>query len=110
MGFRAWIVAAALLVDMTAQQTGVLRITVTIVDAGGNARAVPRHALLISGNPATAPPQRTVTALDGTAQVHLRPGNYTVESDQPLILEGLAYQWSLTLDVAAGGVTPLELT
>jgi S1-C subfamily serine protease len=110
MGFRAWLFVAALLLDVVAQPAGVLRIKVTILDADRGAIPVPRHALLVSGNPGTAPPQRTVTGLDGSAQLHLRPGNYTVESDQPLVFHGKAYQWSQTLDVAAGGVTSLELT
>ena len=67
---------------------------------------MPRHALLISDNPASAPPQRTLTALDGTAEVRLRAGNYTVESDQPLIFQGKAYQWIQTLDIAAGTGEP----
>ena len=111
MGFRAGLVAAALLLDIAAQQQpGVLHITVTIVDADHHARPVPRHALLISDNPASAAPRRTVTALDGTAEVRLRPGNYTVESDEPLIFQGKTYQWAQTLDIAPGRVTSLELT
>lgn len=96
--------------DEAAQPTGILHIKITIVDADQQARPVPRHALLISENPTSAAPQRAVTALDGTAQLHLRPGNYTVESDQPLILQGKAYEWSRTLDVPAGKTTSLELT
>jgi len=109
MGFRACLVAA-LLLDVSAQTLGVLRIKVTIVDADGHARPVPHHALLISENPSSAPPQRAVTALDGTAEVRLRPGNYTVESDQPLVFQGKAYEWRQTLDVASGQVTSLVLT
>ena len=43
-------------------------------------------------------------------EVRLRPGNYTVESDEPLIFQGKAYEWRQTLDVAPGRVTSLELT
>lgn len=93
-----------------AQQAGVLHITVTIGDAGSQARPVPRHALLVSENPTSSAPQRVITALDGSARITLRPGNYTVESDQPLIFHGKAYQWTRTLDVAAGRTTLLELT
>jgi S1-C subfamily serine protease len=110
MGFRAWLVAAALLLDAVAQPFDVLRITVTIVDADGHARPVPRHALLISENPSSAAPRRAVTALDGTVEVRLRPGNYTVESDEPLIFQGKAYEWRQTLDVVSGRVASLELT
>jgi S1-C subfamily serine protease len=110
MGVRAAVVAAALLLNVTAQPLGVLRIKVTIVDADRNVRPVPRHALLISENPTSAAPQRAVTALDGTAEVHLRAGNYTVESDQPLTFQGKSYEWSQALDVVAGRVASLELT
>lgn len=110
MGFRAAVLAAALFLEPTAQSLGVLRIKVAIVDAGGRARPVPRHALLISENPSNAAPRRVITSLDGTAEINLRPANYTVESDEPLIFQGKAYQWTQTLDVAAGRTTPVEFT
>ena len=56
------------------QTPSVLHIKVVLVDAERKATPVPRHALLISDNPASAPPRRIVTALDGTADVRLRPG------------------------------------
>lgn len=92
------------------QQIGLLKIKVTVVDAQGQVRPVPRHALLISDNPASAAPQRVVTKIDGTAEARLRAGNYTIESDQPLIFQGKSYEWRQTLDVAPGRDTPLELT
>ena len=61
------------------QALGVLHIKVTLTDAARALVPVPRHALLISDNPATSTPRRVVTAADGTAEVRLRPGNYTVE-------------------------------
>jgi len=70
---------------------------------------VPRHVLLVSDNPSTSPPREVVTKADGTADVKLPPGNYTVESDKPLVFQGKAYQWTMTLDVPAGD-TVLELT
>jgi S1-C subfamily serine protease len=92
------------------QALSVLHIKVVLIDADRKATPVPRHALLISDNPGTAPPRRIVTALDGTADVRLRPGNYTVESDQPVAFQGKAYQWTKTLDVAAGRDAVIELT
>ena len=55
-------------------------------------------------------PRRIVTALDGTADVRLRPGNYTVESDRPVAFQGKAYQWTQIVDIAAGRDAVLELT
>ena len=92
------------------QATGVLHIKVTLVDADGKVTPVPRCALLISDNPATTAPRRIVTALDGTAEVKLRTGNYTVESDQPVAFQEHAYEWRQTLDIAAGRDAVLELT
>ncbi len=81
-----------------------------MVDAERKATPVPRHALLVSDNPASAPPRQIVTALDGTADVRLRPGNYTVESDRPVVFHGKAYQWTQMVDIVAGRDAVLELT
>jgi hypothetical protein len=88
----------------------VLHIKVVLIDAERKATPVPRYALLVSDNPASAPPRRIVTALDGTVDVRLRPGNYTVESDQPMVFQGKAYIWTQTVDIAAGRDAALELT
>jgi S1-C subfamily serine protease len=74
------------------------------------ATPVIRHALLISDNPATSEPRRVLTAMDGTVQVRLRPGSYTVESDRPQAFLGQAYQWTQIVEVAAGRDTTLELS
>ena len=92
------------------QDVAILRIKVTVVDPDGRVRPVPRHALLISDNPTSAAPRRVVTSPEGVAEVRLPPGNYTVESDQPLVFQGKAYEWRQTLDVARGKDTVLELT
>jgi hypothetical protein len=92
------------------QTLGVLHIKVTLTDAARATVPVPHHALLISDNPATATPRRVVTKDDGTADVRLPPGNYTVESDEPFAFGGKGYQWTETLDVPAGRDVVLELT
>jgi len=97
-------------VTVTARQATVLRVKVTVLDADQRPKPVPRHALLISDNPATAAPARVVTSPDGTAEIHLRPGNYTIESDEPLIFQGKSYEWRQTIDVPSGRTTLLELT
>lgn len=109
---RALVLSASLLVvaHTAAQELRVLHITVVLRDADRKATPVPHHALLISDNPATASPRRIVTGRDGTADVRLRPGNYTVESDEPVAFRGKAYQWTQTLDVVAGRDSTLELT
>src|ERR1051325_6813795 len=109
---RGLLVLAALLAGLSpaAQESSVLHIKVVLVDAAGKATPVPRHALLISDNPATATPRRVVTTSDGTADVRLRPGNYTVESDTPVVFQGKAFHWTQTLDIAAGRDAGLDLT
>lgn len=92
------------------QEPGILHITIVLAGADRQATPVPRHALLISDNPSSAPPRRVVTGLDGSVDVRLRPGNYTVESEKPVTFDGKAYQWIQTLDVAAGKGAVLELT
>ena len=91
-------------------ELSVLHIKVTVVDPDGKATPVPRHALLISDNPASAPPRRIVTTLDGVADIHLRPGSYTVESDKPFAFHGKAYDWTQIVNVRAGRDATLELT
>jgi hypothetical protein len=93
-----------------AQRLSVLHIKVVLTDADGKTTPVPRHALLISDNPASAAPRLVVTGADGTADVKLRPGNYTVESDHPVAFNGKAYEWVQTLDIVAGRDAVLELT
>src|SRR5262245_27109730 len=61
------------------QGLSVLHLKVILTDAAGAATPVPRHVLLVSENPASATPRRVVTGLDGTVDVRLKPGNYTVE-------------------------------
>jgi S1-C subfamily serine protease len=111
--FRALIVAMPFFITpapISGQALGVVHIKVVLVDAEGKVTPVPRHALLISDNPPTAVPRRVVTRADGTVDVNLRPGNYTVESDAPVAFTGKAYEWTQTIDVVAGRDVMLELT
>ena len=92
------------------QTPSVLHIKVVVVDATRKATPVPRHALLVSDNPSTAPPRRVVTTLDGTADLRLPPGNYTVESERPVTFDGKAYQWTQIVDIRSGQDLLVELT
>ena len=92
------------------QALPVLHIRAVLTDANGQATPVARHALLISDNPPTREPRRVVTSIDGTADVRLRPGNYTVESDAPVRFQGTAYHWTRTVAVVDGRESVLELT
>jgi len=85
------------------QTLAVLHIRAVLADATGQTTPVARHALLISDNPPTREPRRVVTTIDGTADVRLRPGSYTVESDEPVAFQGKAYHWTQAVDVSRGG-------
>src|SRR5512145_113846 len=97
-------------VPASGQALSVLHIKVVLVDAERKATPVPRHGLLVSDNPASATPRLVVTGLDGTVDVKLRPGSYTVESDRAVAFHGKAYQWTQMVDIVAGRDTVLELT
>lgn len=108
---HAWLLAALIVVPgvLSGQAPGVLRVTVTLRD-GQTPTPVPRHALLISDNPATAGPKRVLTRADGTVEVTLAPGLYTVESDRPVMFLGRAYQWTEMVDVVTGRDVVLRLS
>jgi hypothetical protein len=110
LGVRGVLLAALILTGFAQQQPGLLRVRITVVDVNQQTRPVPRHTLLISDNPTTSAPQQAITNADGTAEIRLRPGNYTVESDEPLIFQGKSYEWRQTLDVPAGQTTVIEFT
>lgn len=92
-----------------AQDTGVLRIRVALPDGAGGLIPMPRVLLLVSDNPSTSEPRRVRTLADGTIELKLKPGSYTVESDQPLSLAGRLFAWTEMIDVVAGRDTTLEL-
>ena len=108
---KALVAALVMLASAAAaQDVGVLRVTVVLADADGNATPIPRVLLLVSDNPATSEPRRVRTGADGSVELKLRPGNYTVETDQPVSLGGQAYGWIQMIDVAAGREVVLALT
>jgi hypothetical protein len=100
----------ALTLAASAQEIGVLRISVVLTDAEGNATPIPRAQLLISDNPSSREPRRLRTGADGTVEIKLPAGNYTVESDLPVTLAGRSFIWTQILDVPAGRETVLALT
>jgi S1-C subfamily serine protease len=107
------LVAAVLLalpILLQGQPTAVLRIVVSLPDETRQPIPVGRHALLVSDNPSTTVPRRVLTGPDGSVEVQLAPGNYTVESDRPVTFAGKAYQWTMMVDVLAGGRDTLALT
>lgn len=109
LAIAALAAVAVLSSALVAQTQGVLHIRVTLTDTAGVSTPVPRHALLVSDNPATSSPRRVVTGPDGRVDVRLRPGSYTIESEEPVAFGGAGYEWVRTLDVLAGAEVVLEL-
>lgn len=116
--FRRLVLAIVVLLTapiVAGQVLSVLRIKVVIVDGNGQAMPVPHYRLQISDNPASAPPRRVITSLEGVVEVRLPPGTYTVESERPFApggpggKDGKSYQWTMVVDVAIGRDTTLEL-
>jgi S1-C subfamily serine protease len=92
------------------QDTGVLRIRVVLADATGALTPIPRVLLLVSDNPATDEPKRVRTTADGTVELKLKAGSYTIESDEAISFGGSAYTWTEDVDVVAGRQIVLDLT
>jgi hypothetical protein len=101
---------ALLLSLASAQDPRMLRVRVVLVDASGVATPIPRLVLLVSDDPPTAEPRRVRTGADGTVELKLAPGSYTVELDEPIAFRGKAYTWTQIVEVAAGRDTVLDLT
>ncbi len=106
----ALMLALALRGVAAAQGQGTLHVSVTLLDADQKRLPVPGHGLLISDNPATSAPRRVVTGPDGRVDVRLKPGNYSVESDEPVAFGGRSYEWTLDVDVPQGGEATLVMT
>jgi hypothetical protein len=52
---------------------------------------------------------RAKTTADGSVSLSLTPGDYIVESEKPLIVNGNSYEWSVKLKVESGSTVSLEL-
>lgn len=97
--------AGLVLALLSVQDAGVLRIRVVI-----DGTPMPHVVLLVSDNPSTSEPRRVRTGSDGTVDVKVTPGLYTVESDRPLAFGGKAYSWTQMVTVSGAAPTAVELT
>lgn len=111
IGGRSFVAAVVLVsIALAGQDAGVLRVRITLPGPDGQPTPVARHSLLISDNPVTGAPRLVRTDTNGTVDVKLQPGSYTVESERAVMFENKAYEWFQTLDVPAEGVVTLELS
>jgi hypothetical protein len=110
MMIRSLALALVVLIAPAVQAVSVLHIKVAVVDANGQSMPVPRFRLQVSDNPPSALPKRIITSLDGTVDVRLPAGTYSVESERPLIVGGKSYQWSVVVEVALSRDSRIELT
>lgn len=104
----AWVTAGTAALQSPA--SGVLLLEVSAGTNEHGTAVARRHALLVSDNPPSRSPWRVVTGLDGKGKLTLPPGNYTIESEEPLVAQGRTYEWRQDVDVTAGGSTTVQLT
>lgn len=104
------IILSLLLTLAAVQDTGTLRVRVTLNDASGVSTPLARILLLVSNNPSIDEPRRVRTAADGTVELTLAPGSYTVELDEPISFRGKAFTWTQIVEVRGGRDTILDLT
>src|ERR1044072_6936850 len=88
------------------QRLGKVTIKVTLNDNLGQ-----NFALVIKklNNESVISAIRAKTTADGSVSLSLTPGDYVVESEKPLIVNGKSYEWSLKLKVESGSTASLEL-
>jgi len=101
---------ALLLALAAGQGGGTLRVRVVLVDVSGVATPIPRLTLLVSDNPPIDEPRRVRTTAEGSIELKLPAGSYTVELDEPVGFRGKAYTWTQIVEVTAGRETVLDLT
>lgn len=101
---------AILLALAAGQGTGTLRVRVLLVDATGVATPIPRLTLLVSDDPPINEPRRVRTTAEGSIELQLPAGSYTVELDEAVGFRGKAYTWTQIVNVTAGRETVLDLT
>ena len=90
-------VALATLVSVLPQEAAVqdgrsvLQIKVVLMDGERKPMPVPRYVLLVSDDPPTHHRAGSRRRTMAPRVCSLRPGSYTVESDQPVTFQGKAY-------------------
>jgi S1-C subfamily serine protease len=87
---------------------GTLVITAALVDRDMQVRAVPLHALLLTGAGSDTLAIRTAT--DGSASLSVPPGTYTLTSVAPTEFQGHRYRWKVGLTITAVTTTAVALT
>lgn len=93
---------------------GKVVIKVTLNDNEKTANLVQNFGLVIkklnNDSPETAISAiRVKTTADGSVSLSLIPGDYVVESEKPLIVNGKSYEWSVKLKVEPGSTASLEI-
>src|SRR5438876_9916280 len=86
---------------------GNIVITAALVDRDMQVRAVPLHALLLTGAGSDTLAIRTAT--DGSASLSVPPGTYTLTSVAPTEFQGHRYRWKLGLTITAVTSTAVAL-
>lgn len=103
--------AVALAIPVCAQSPEKVIVKVTVVDDGLNLKNVPKFSLIVqrNGDPITAA-TKISTSADGTVELALSPGRYTVVSEKPLSFQNRSFTWEQAFLVERGNVTTIELS
>jgi S1-C subfamily serine protease len=85
-----------------------VKIHAVLVDKDLNQKPVPFLAVTFHDSN-DSPESHAKTGLDGTAQIELAPGHYTLFTDKPIELGGKRYFWNFEVDVK-GSEHSIDLT
>ncbi len=83
-------------------------VTVALVDKELNLKPVPKFPLTVRSSDDKA--VSVTTSFEGTAEVALAPGNYTIRSAKPLEFDGSSYSWDHAFIVEPGKTGNIELS
>ena len=91
------------------QDAAPVKITAVLVDKDLTQKPVPHLSLTLTDLNATSPSLVLKTALDGTVEVRVKPGNYTLVSPQGIEFQGRQFSWNIEIVVGLSG-TAIELS
>ncbi len=106
MGIFVALFLAALLATPAHAAPVKVRLRVILVDGDLNQKPVPFLTVIFKGAGASS---EVKTSLDGTAEINLAPGAYTVSTPKPVELAGKRYSWSVHVNLS-GAEKTIDLT
>lgn len=103
--------AVALAIPICAQSLEKVIVKVTVVDDGLNLKNVPKFSLVIRRSDGTSfPATKVSTSAEGTVELALSPGGYTIASEKPLAFQNRNFAWEQPFAVERGKAITIELS